>query len=64
VRAPAPDLPPAESAVFALLAAEPLHIDQIIAKSALTVGELSAMLLRLELKGAVTQLPGKYFCTN
>ncbi|GLI37150.1 DNA-processing protein DprA [Geobacter hydrogenophilus] len=64
VPAPAPDLPPAEAAVFALLAPEPLHIDEIIAKSALTVGELSAMLLRLELKGAVTQLPGKYFCTN
>jgi len=61
---PAHDLSPAEAAVFALLSAEPLHIDRIIAKSALTVGELSAMLLRLELKGAVTQLPGKYFCSN
>lgn len=61
---PAHDFSPAEAAVFALLSAEPLHIDRIIAKSALTVGELSAMLLRLELKGAVTQLPGKYFCLN
>ncbi|WP_298432696.1 DNA-processing protein DprA [Geobacter sp.] len=59
-----PQLPPEEAAVFSLLGAEPLHIDQIVAKSALTVGELSAMLLRLELKGAVTQLPGKYFCAN
>jgi DNA processing protein len=63
-RPPAPDLPPEEAAVCALLSAEPLHIDEIIAKSALTVGELSAMLLRLELKGAVTQLPGKYFTTT
>jgi DNA processing protein len=39
----------------------PLHIDEIIVKSALTVGEVSAILLRLELKGAITQLPGKYF---
>lgn len=62
--APTLDLPPAEAALFALLAPEPLHIDQIVAKSALTVGELSAMLLRLELKGAVTQLPGKYFFKN
>ncbi|RNC71414.1 MAG: DNA-protecting protein DprA [Desulfuromonadales bacterium] len=61
---PAPELPPEEAAVHRLLAAEPLHIDEIIAKSALTVGELSAMLLRLELKGVVSQLPGKYFCAN
>jgi DNA processing protein len=59
-----PELPPDEAGLCALLSPEPLHIDEIIAKSALTVGEVSAMLLRLELKGAVTQLPGKYFCTH
>lgn len=61
---PQPDLPPAEAALMGLFGADPLHIDEIIAKSALTVGDVSAMLLRLELKGAVTQLPGKFFHVN
>jgi DNA processing protein len=54
-------LPPEEHIVCALLADGPLHIDEIIGKSALTVGDVSARLLRLELKGVVRQLPGKYF---
>lgn len=54
-------LSPDEEAVYSTLAADPLHIDDITVKSALTVGDVSAILLRLELKGAVTQLPGKYF---
>jgi DNA processing protein len=61
---PQPDLPPGEAALMGLFGVDPLHIDEIIAKSALTVGEVSAMLLRLELKGAVTQLPGKFFHVN
>jgi DNA processing protein len=55
------DLTPQEAAAYALLAEAPLHIDDIIVKSALTVGEVSAILLRLELKGAIMQLPGKHF---
>jgi DNA processing protein len=54
-------LSPKEAAIYTLLAASPLHIDEIITKSALTVGDVSAILLRLELKGAVTQLSGKHF---
>jgi DNA processing protein len=54
-------LTPQEAAVYTLLAASPLHIDDVIVKSALTVGEVSVMLLRLELKGAIMQLPGKNF---
>ncbi|KAF0218671.1 MAG: DNA processing [Geobacteraceae bacterium] len=50
-----------EVAVYTILADAPLHIDDIIVKCALTVGEVSAILLRLELKGAITQLPGKHF---
>lgn len=55
------ELAPEEAAVLALFSREPLHIDEIIATSALTVGEVSAILLRLELKGVITQLPGKHF---
>jgi DNA processing protein len=54
-------LSPREAAIYTLLATDPLHIDDIILKSALTVGEVSAILLRLELNGIITQLPGKYF---
>ncbi len=54
-------LTPQEAAVYMLLAESPRHIDEIIVKSGLTVGDVSAILLRLELKGAVIQLPGKHF---
>ncbi len=57
-------LSPQEAYVYTLLAANPLHIDDIIAKSALTAGEVSAILLRLELNGMITQLPGMYFATT
>ena len=54
-------LTPQEAGLYTLLAGSPLHIDDIIVKSELTVGDVSAILLRLELKGAVIQLPGKHF---
>jgi DNA processing protein len=57
-------LTPQEAAVYTLLAGTPLHIDDIIVKSGLTVGEVSAILLRLELKGAIMQLPGKNFAIS
>jgi DNA processing protein len=59
--APAFELTHQEAAIYTILAAAPHHIDDIIVKSALTVGDVSAILLRLELKGAVQQLPGKLF---
>jgi DNA processing protein len=61
--APAPSfsLTPQEAGIFALLAEGALHIDDVIVKSELTVGDVSAILLRLELKGAIMQLPGKHF---
>ncbi|MGD0587029.1 MAG: DNA-processing protein DprA [Oryzomonas sp.] len=54
-------LTPKEAAVYELLARSSLHIDDIIAQTELTAGEVSSMLLHLELKGAVTPLPGKHF---
>jgi DNA processing protein len=42
----------------------PLHIDEITAKCKLTVGDVSAILLRLELKGLVTQCPGMVFSVS
>jgi DNA processing protein len=54
-------LTPGEAAVYSLLAESPLHIDDITVRSSLTPGETAAILLHLELKGAVIQLPGKNF---
>lgn len=60
-RPPTFELTPQEAEIYALLSQGALQIDDIIVQSALTAGEVSATLLRLELKGAVIQLPGKRF---
>jgi len=54
-------LSPKEAAIYELLARSPLHIDDIISQTELTAGEVSSMLLHLELKGAVTPLPGTHY---
>ncbi len=54
-------LTPKEAAIYELLARSPLHIDDIITQTELTAGEVSSMLLHLELKGAVTPLPGTHY---
>jgi DNA processing protein len=54
-------LTPQEAELYTLLCQGPLQIDDIIVQSALTAAEVSATLLRLELKGAIMQLPGKHF---
>jgi DNA processing protein len=57
-------LSPKEAAIFELLARSPLHIDEIISQTELTAGEVSSMLLHLELKGAVTALPGTHYAVT
>jgi DNA processing protein len=57
-------LTPKEAAIYELLARSPLHIDDIIAQTELTAAEVSSMLLHLELKGAVTQLPGTHYAVT
>jgi DNA processing protein len=54
-------LSPREAAIYELLARSPLHIDDIITQTELTAGEVSSMLLHLELKGAITVLPGTHY---
>ncbi len=54
-------LTPKEAAIYELLSRSPLHIDEIISQTELTAGEVSSMLLHLELKGAVTSLPGTHY---
>jgi len=50
-----------ESIVFKALEPYPIHIDDIIRLTGFDSGKLSGILLKLELEGMVTQLPGKLF---
>ena len=56
-----PSLTPGEASVFKTVTDEPKHIDVIMAESSSSPGKLSGLLITLELKGLVKQLPGKYF---
>ncbi len=51
----------AEKSLYGLLSETPLHIDAIIRESQLDPGSVSSFLLNLELKGLISQWPGKCF---
>jgi len=53
-----------ESRVFQSLGPYPLHIDELIRRLTIEAGKLSGILLQLELKGIVQQLPGKFFLST
>jgi len=59
--APRCSLTPREAAVYELVAQGPRHLDEITQALELTPGEVSAMVLGLELKGMLLQLPGSYY---
>ncbi|HET8580730.1 MAG TPA: hypothetical protein VFL31_07005 [Nitrospiraceae bacterium] len=44
-----------------MLSHEPTHIDDLIAKASLPAAEVAALLLSLELKNLIRQLPGHSF---
>lgn len=50
-----------QRAVFSTIEGDPMHIDQVISGSPHTPAEVSVLLLELELKGVIIQLPGKWF---
>jgi len=58
---PEPDLSQEERLLYERLGGDPLHIDTIIRESGLDPGKVSSLLLNLELKGLVSQWPGKCF---
>jgi DNA processing protein len=58
---PLPVLTPQEETVFRCITNEPKHIDGIMNECSIAAGKLSAVLIGLELKGLVKQLPGKYY---
>lgn len=53
-----------EKKIVKCLEYEPLHIDLLEAKSGLSMCEINAILVMLELQGVVKQLPGKVFQLN
>ena len=61
VGAPAPAPEGDEERVLALVGGEPVHIDQVIEQSGVPSGRTAAVLLSLELKGWVRQLPGQRY---
>ena len=58
---PPPDLTPDEKTVFNAIEDPSSHIDTIVRATQLPIGQVSSVLLMLELKGVVQQLPGKQF---
>ena len=50
-----------EKAVIALLSGDPLHVDELCQATELAMSQLLGLLMQLEIKGAVRQLPGKFF---
>ena len=58
---PLPDLSENEEKLLTLLSDQPNHIDLIVQKSGFSIPESLSLLLTLELKEVVKQLPGKLF---
>ena len=55
------NLTPDEQTVLAAMDAASVHIDEITRVTQLPIGKVSSLLVMLELKGIVQQLPGKQF---
>ena len=55
------DLTPDEQTVLSAMDADSIHIDEITRVTQLPIGKVSSLLVMLELKGIVQQLPGKQF---
>ena len=47
-----------EAPVYEMLSSDPTHIDDLIARTGLPAADIAGLLLAMELKGAIRQLPG------
>ena len=56
-----PNLTPEEQVVLSAMDTDSVHIDEITRVTQLPIGKVSSLLVMLELKGIVQQLPGKQF---
>jgi DNA processing protein len=50
-----------ETGLYNIIGDYPVHIDQVTRDSKLEPGEVSGLLMKMELKGMIRQLPGKMF---
>ncbi|MCX7983032.1 MAG: DNA-processing protein DprA [Syntrophales bacterium] len=50
-----------EALLLSLIGSRPIHGDMLIQETGLSAGDVMSILLTLELKGLITQLPGKYY---
>lgn len=55
------DLIQSEKAIYEIIGDYPMHIDEIVRLGEMDTGEALSVLLQMELKGIVKQLPGKMF---
>ncbi|UCF57023.1 MAG: DNA-processing protein DprA [Deltaproteobacteria bacterium] len=58
---PLPPMDESEKAIYDMIGDYPLHIDQITRQGNLAPGKAASILMRMELKGIIRQLPGKTF---
>ena len=58
---PPPLLDGLEKTIYDMIGDYPVHIDNIARRGHLEPGKVSSILMKLELKGIVKQLPGKMF---
>jgi DNA processing protein len=58
---PLPHMDASEKALFDMIGDYPLHIDQISRQGNLPPGKAASILMRMELRGIIRQLPGKMF---
>jgi len=56
-----PELADDEKKIFGTLNAYPAHIDELVRQTNIEAGRLSSLLMQMELKGFVSQAPGKMF---
>ena len=56
-----PSLTDDEQCIYDLLSTQPIHIDALTIQAQLPSGNVSAILMMLEMKGAIKQLSGKMF---
>jgi DNA processing protein len=56
-----PPLSDRQRALFDVIGAYPVQIDQLVSEANETIGALTGLLLELELKGVICQMPGKRF---
>jgi DNA processing protein len=59
-----PSLSPKEKQIWDLLSNESLHVDQLVRQAGIGISPMLSLLLEMELRGLIKQLPGKFFIRN